>query len=63
MDQVSMGCRSTNLRIGMFLEIATPVCRVAVAAIAFAWERDWLYVGVGLLVLVLLWYGLLARHL
>jgi uncharacterized membrane protein len=48
------------IQLGLLILIATPVCRVAVAAMAFAWERDWLYVAVGLLVFTLLLYSLLA---
>ncbi len=43
---------------GIVIMIATPVLRVAFAALAFALERDWLYTGVSLLVLALLGYSL-----
>ncbi len=36
------------------LLIATPVARVAFSIIGFAMERDWLYIGVTIIVLVLL---------
>ena len=42
------------IQLGLLLLIATPVARVAVACIAFVGERDWMYVGVSLLVLCLL---------
>jgi uncharacterized membrane protein len=43
--------------------IATPVARVAFSAAAFALERDWLYVGVATLVLMILLYSLLGSGL
>jgi hypothetical protein len=43
---------------GVIAMIATPVLRVAFAAVAFAAERDWLYTGVSLTVLALLAYSL-----
>jgi uncharacterized protein len=53
----------TNIRIGMFLEIATPVARVAFSVVAFALERDRLYVGITLVVLAVLLFGLAGGHL
>ena len=50
------------IQLGLLFLIATPVARVAFAAFAFAMERDWLYVGVSAVVLVVLLYSLLARH-
>ena len=46
------------IALGILLLIATPVARVAFAAEAFLWERDWLYVGVSLFVLAVLLWGL-----
>jgi uncharacterized membrane protein len=43
---------------GVIATIATPVLRVAFAAVAFATERDWLYTGVSLTVLMLLAFSL-----
>ena len=43
---------------GVIVMIATPVLRVAFAAVAFALERDWLYTGVSLTVLGLLIFAL-----
>jgi len=39
--------------------VATPIARVAFAAVAFAIERDRLYVAISLLVLAVLLYGML----
>lgn len=47
------------IQVGLLLLIATPVARVIFSVYAFARERDWLYVGVTLLVLVVLLYSLL----
>ena len=48
------------IQLGLLLLIATPVARVAFAAIAFALERDLTYVAVSLVVLALLAWGLLG---
>lgn len=42
------------IQVGLLLLIATPPARVLFAAAAFARERDWLYVGVSLVVLAIL---------
>ena len=42
------------IQLGLLLLIATPVARVAFSVWAFARERDWMYVGITLMVLVLL---------
>ena len=52
--------REPFIQLGLILLIATPVTRVAVSVVAFAIERDWLYVGITLVVLTVLIYGLLA---
>jgi uncharacterized membrane protein len=44
------------------LLIATPVARVLFTVFAFAYERDWTYVAVTLIVLTLLLYSLGAWH-
>jgi uncharacterized membrane protein len=46
------------IQLGLLLLIATPVARVAFSVAAFAAERDWLYVGVTLIVLAILVYSL-----
>ena len=50
------------VQLGLLLLIATPVARVALSLLAFAVQRDHLYVGVTTIVLVLLLYGLLGSH-
>jgi uncharacterized membrane protein len=42
------------IALGLLLLIAIPVMRVAVSVLAFAWERDWLYVAITLFVLGML---------
>lgn len=51
---IATGDPSTIIQFGILLLIATPVARVAFALIAFAIERDKLYVGVSLIVLAVL---------
>ena len=46
------------IQLGLLLLIATPVARVLFSAIAFAFERDYLYVFVTLIVLGILLYSL-----
>ncbi len=51
------------IQLGLLLLIATPVARVAFSAVAFARERDRLYVVVALLVLAILSYSLMGGRL
>ncbi len=50
---------SAVMQLGILLLIATPIARVLLSLLAFAKERDWLYVGITALVLALLLFGLL----
>ena len=55
--------RGRNLiQLGLLLLIATPVARVAFSVVAFALERDRLYVGVTLVVLAILLFSLAGGH-
>lgn len=47
------------VQLGLVLLIATPVARVAFTLIAFAIQRDRMYVAITFVVLVLLLYGLI----
>jgi uncharacterized membrane protein len=49
------------IQFGLLLLIATPVARVVFSVLGFALERDWMYVVITLLVLVLLIYTLTSR--
>jgi uncharacterized membrane protein len=46
------------IQFGLLLLIATPVARVVFSALAFAWERDFTYVALTLVVLAVLLYSL-----
>ncbi len=50
------------IQLGLLLLIATPVARVIFTVLAFAYERDWTYVAITLVVLTLLLYSLGAFH-
>jgi uncharacterized membrane protein len=51
------------IQLGLLILIATPVARVAFSVIAFALERDRLYVGITLVVLAVLLFSLGGGHL
>jgi len=46
------------IQLGILVLIATPVARVLFSMLGFALEKDWMYVGVTAMVLVLLLYSL-----
>jgi uncharacterized membrane protein len=48
------------IQLGLLFLIATPIARVAFSIVGFAIERDRLYVGFTVLVLVILLYSLLG---
>ena len=48
------------IQLGLLLLIATPVARVAFTVFAFIAERDWMYVGITLLVLGILLFSLMG---
>jgi uncharacterized membrane protein len=50
------------IRLGLFLLVATPVARVALCAIAFAVERDYVYSSISALVLAVLLYSIFGLH-
>lgn len=51
------------IQLGFLVLIATPVLRVFVSGIAFARQRDWLYVAVVSIVLAVLLYSLFSGGL
>jgi uncharacterized membrane protein len=55
---VRIGHRRGILQAGLLLLIATPIARVIFSVFAFVRERDWLYVGITLVVLATLLYSL-----
>jgi len=50
------------IQLGLLLLIATPVVRVAFSIVAFARERDWLYVCVTVIVLTFLLFSLFGAR-
>ena len=59
---VSTGDAVALIDLGILLLVATPVCRVIFAVVAFALERDRLYVAISVAVLAVLLFGLLRSH-
>lgn len=51
------------VQLGLLVLLATPVARVAFSVVAFAVQRDTLYVSVTLIVLAVLSFSLLGGHL
>lgn len=51
------------MQLGLLLLIATPIARVMFSAVAFAIDRDRMYVGFTLLVLAVLLYSLFGSFL
>jgi len=51
------------MQLGLLLLIATPIARVMLSAIAFAVERDRMYVLFTLIVLTVLMYSLFGSFL
>jgi uncharacterized membrane protein len=56
---IARGDATAVLVLGMLLLVATPICRVIFAVVAFAIERDRLYVAISLTVLTVLLFGML----
>ena len=50
------------IQFGLLILIATPIARVALSLAVFLYEKDWIYVGVTLVVFGLLLYSLLGPH-
>jgi len=49
------------IQLGVLLLIATPIARVAFSIFGFAEERDWMYVGFTVIVLLVLMYSLVGH--
>jgi len=60
-DALAMSGRGI-IQLGLVLLIATPVARVAFSIFGFAEERDWLYVGVTVVVLAILLFGIVVSR-
>jgi uncharacterized membrane protein len=50
------------IQLGIILLIATPILRVIASAIGFVLERDYMYVGISLLVLFIIFISLINGH-
>jgi uncharacterized membrane protein len=55
---VAAGDASAIIQLGILLLVATPICRVIFAVLAFMREGDRLYVAVSLIVLAVLLFGM-----
>ncbi len=50
------------IQAGIVLLVATPVIRVVFSAIGFILEKDYLYIGITLLVLLIIFISMLSGH-
>jgi uncharacterized membrane protein len=50
------------IQIGIILLIATPILRVVCSAIGFVFEKDYMYVGISLLVLFIIFMSTMSGH-
>jgi len=50
------------IQLGIVLLIATPVLRVIFSAIGFVLEKDYLYIGISLLVLLIIFISMISGH-
>ncbi len=50
------------IEVGLLILIATPIARVAFTVVAFALQRDRVYIGITLVVLAILLYSLVGPH-
>ena len=55
---VRHGEAAAVIQVGILLLIATPVARVIFAGVAFAVQRDWMYLGISVAVLAVLLLGM-----
>jgi uncharacterized membrane protein len=58
MSGIARSQANAIIELGILLLVATPIARVMFAAVAFAIERDRLYVAISLTVLAVLLYGM-----
>ena len=63
LGNVLMGSGRGVIQLGVLLLIATPVMRVVLLLVGFAWQRDRLYVAVSFIVLMALLYSLFGGWL
>lgn len=60
---IAQGHSEDLIQLGLFVLIATPIARVAFSIVAFAIERDRIYVGITILVLAVLLASMAGLHL
>lgn len=49
------------IQLGLMVLIATPVARIFFSALGFLFEKDWLYVGISLVVLGIIAFSMLGH--
>ncbi len=57
LHDIAAGDPAAIIKLGVLLLIATPIARVAFAAVAFALEKDRLYVAISVVILAVLLVG------
>ena len=50
------------IQLGLLVLLATPVARVLFSIVAFTMQRDWLYVGITVVVLAVLLYSIVGGY-
>ncbi|HEY5326365.1 MAG TPA: DUF1634 domain-containing protein [Mucilaginibacter sp.] len=50
------------IQVGIILLIATPIIRVICSAIGFVLEKDYMYLGISLLVLFIIFISMISGH-
>jgi uncharacterized membrane protein len=50
------------IQLGIVLLIATPILRIAFSAIGFVLEKDYMYLGISLLVLGIIFFSMMSGH-
>jgi len=50
------------IQLGIVLLIATPILRIVFSAIGFVLEKDYMYLGISLLVLGIIFFSMMSGH-
>ncbi len=50
------------IQVGILLLVATPILRVIFSAVGFMLEKDYMYVGISLLVLFIIFMSMMSGH-
>ena len=51
------------IQLGLLVLVATPIARVIFSLVGFLFERDWIYVAITFIVLVILFISLFSTYL